>query len=133
MRVKREEERAHPVTLIVIVFSDGLAGVEGEWSHHISYKLTRTFVKANQGTFGILRAFIERQEIFHPPEERRSELAQTPLALEVGLQFVFFSTSRTVIGSMRSSTSTSTSLSAKRRNVQRERPSGGVEHANAVI
>jgi len=67
------------------------------------------------------------------PNGRRGDLAYAPMLLQVRLEFVFFRILFTVWCEMVSTNSSSTALSAMRRNVQRLRPSGGSEQAKAVI
>jgi hypothetical protein len=97
MRVKRQKEGANLLALIVVVFPYRFARFHRQGSYHLPDELAGTLIEAELRMLGIIGPFVYGQDILHTPQKRGGELAYTPLAFQVGLQFVFFSTLRTVV------------------------------------
>ncbi len=100
---------------------------------NVTDQLARPFIKTDYRQTRVIHSLIDIQNLFHMPNERRGDLAYAPMLLQVWLEFVFFRILFTVWCEMVSTNSSSTTLSAMRRKVQRLRPSGGSEQAKAVI
>src|SRR6266699_1384418 len=96
-------------------------------------ELLAGFVQTDQRTIRITRPRINLQHVFHRRDEagvcfRRDH----PLFFEMRLEFVFFKTRQIVLSLARSTMLSSTTLFSSSRKLQRARPFGGSEHANAI-
>ncbi len=90
-------------------------------------------VEADQGTLPIIGPLINLQDVFHGGNKggvgvRRDD----PLLLQMRLESVFFSVRPIVLSLARSTIFSSTTASSNSCNVQRARPAGGLEQANAI-
>jgi len=131
--LKGHKDRAHTVPFVVIVLSLGFAWRHRNGNQNVINQLTGALINADAWPLGIIWQCVKVQNVFHTPQKACGQLADAPLAFEVGLEFVFLSTSCTVTWEMLSTTSNSTSLFASKRSDQRACLSGGSEHARAVI
>ena len=105
-----------------------MAGSAGtEIGARVSFtKLLAGFVETDYGAVGVVRSMVNLQHVLHGTDEIGVLLGRNhPLAIQPGLQLVFFSVLPDGLGTDRIHNSNSTSLSANSRKVQRAGPSAG--------
>src|SRR5215813_5376505 len=91
------------------------------------------FIQTNQGTIRIVRPCVHGQHVLHGGYEGAVCFGRDdPLCFEMRLELSFFKTRPIVLSLARSTMSSSTTLLSSIRKVQRERPFGGLEQANAI-
>src|ERR1700680_3773195 len=96
-------------------------------------KLLGGFVQADQRMSRIARPCVNGQHILHGGYEGAVRFRRDdPLFLEMGLERVFFKTRQIMLSLARSTMSSSTTLFSSNRKLQRARPFGGSEQANAI-
>ena len=118
---------------ILIVYPLGPPRTHGLYFPYIFKQLTRHFVVTNDRKFFIIRSLINIKNTFHICDKRRTFLRRNyPLLLLPGLEFVFFRTCRTVSCDTDSTYSSSTILSASKRKLHCECPSGGSPQLKAI-
>src|SRR5258705_12380049 len=100
---------------------------------HLRNQKAGAFVEADHRILRVKRLRIEIKNIFHARDKTGVHFSYTPGLLQMWLQFVFFRTCRTLVCDRFSQIPSSTALSASSRSVHLACPSGGVEHASAVI
>lgn len=131
-RLTQHEQRTHAPTLALVIDPRRLSRCGRHGHACIGHQLLTRLVQTHQRATRVVGTGIHLQDVLHVPDELATELIrQTPILFQPRLEFVFFSVRRTVI---RDSVdmSNSTSLLARRRRVQRLRPSGGGLHATAT-
>src|SRR4029079_15644337 len=100
---------------------------------HVAEQLLAALIDTHRRAAVVRRPGINLQHIFHVGDEGRVRLGrEDPLLLQPRLDLVFLSVRQTVAGSMDSTTSNSTSLSASSFIVQQAWPCGGGEQATAT-
>src|SRR4029077_19433869 len=88
--------------------------------HDLADQLLAGLVQADQRPLLVVGPVVDLQHVLHRTDKLGVGLGRdAPLLLQPRLEFVFFSTRRTVSVEILSTTSNSTSLSANSRNVQR--------------
>src|SRR4030042_4675114 len=91
------------------------------------------FIHAHHRVVRIIRYVIDLQDILHMCYKGRTPFRRDfPVLAEVRLKFVFFRTRCTVICDTDAAKLSSTAFSARSLTVQRRRPSGASEQANAI-
>ena len=96
-------------------------------------QLLTGLVHTDDGSEGVVRAFVDLQDVLHLPNKLGVGFGRdAPRLDQPGLELVFFSVRRMVSCETLSMWPSSINLSAKRRNVQRHRPAGGLPHARAI-
>ena len=95
-------------------------------------ELSGGLIKTDRRSLGVVGLLIQVQDILHGRYKLCAHRWNAPLLPLPGLQLVFLSIWRTVSGEMDGAKPNSTTFPAKRRSVQRPRPSGGVLHATAI-
>src|SRR3712207_1730795 len=131
-RLEGHEHMSRTLPLVLGVEAFGLPGLHRQRVSYFGQQLAGSLVEANDGTFRIVRLFVEVQDRFHPPHECGILLGRDhPLFDEVRAKFVFLSVLRTVSCETSSTMPSSTALSARSLKLQRLRPLGGSEHASA--
>ena len=95
-------------------------------------ELSGGLIKTDRRSLGVVGLLIQVQDILHGRYKLCAHRWNAPLLPLPGLQLVFLSIWRTVSGEMDGAKPNSTTFLAKRRSVQRPRPSGGVLHATAI-
>src|SRR5438105_15773548 len=96
-------------------------------------ELLGRLVDADQGTFRIMRPLINVQDVLHGGHEGGAGVRwNDPLLSQMRLESVFFSVRPIVLSLARLTIFSSTTASSSSCNVQRARPAGGLEQANAI-
>src|SRR5512138_1699220 len=132
-RLEHPEQISSPVPLVLGVLARRRARPHGQRRSHVAEQLLATLVKADLRPLRVVRSGIHLQHLFHRRYKAGIGLGrQHPLLLQPRLEVVFLSVRQTVAGSMASTTSNSTSLSASSFIVQRAWPGGGGLHARAT-
>src|SRR5579872_2993203 len=99
----------------------------------IAEQLFAHFIHADLRILRVVSPDIDGQHIFHASDKLRIGFrSDTPLLFEPGLEFVFFSTCRTVSWLTASTSPTLTSLCANKRKLHRPSPSGFSPHVKAI-
>jgi hypothetical protein len=110
--------------LILIIFAHRDTAFHRQGLNRIAKKNTRTLIKSDTWTLGILWAAVQEQNIFHAGNILGIQRRYTPILLLMRLYLVFFNIAPIVAGATPSQIWSSTTLSANRRNVHRARPLG---------
>ena len=119
------------VTLVLVVDAGCTSSFHRDWRARLGNELLRGLVQAHQRVIGIVRPRVDGQHIFHSGYEGAVGLRRDDPALPaMRLETVFLSVRPIVELLARSTMSSSTTLLSSRRNVQRARPFGGLEHEN---
>src|SRR5438105_3122530 len=110
-----------------------LFGLSFDLNARIGYDLLHRLVVANHGTFRIIRPLIILQDVLHGGHEGGAGVRwNDPLLSQMRLESVFFSVRPIVLSLARLTIFSSTTASSSSCNVQRARPAGGLEQANAI-
>src|SRR5439155_24984377 len=124
-RFGQHEHGCHAIALILVVVTGWPAWRHRHRSARLTDELHAGLIQTHLRAPWIIRSGIDLQHILHVVDELAAgRLWQAILLLQPGLEFVFFSVWRTVSCEMASAISSSTTLSANKRSVQRLRPFG---------
>src|SRR4051794_41363076 len=131
---RTEEEAVDDApALILVVLARNVPLRQRQRRPDVAEQLLGDLVHADQGAARIIRAGVDVQDVFHAPHELTILMRwNAPLPPQMRLELVFFRIRRTVWYETSSTTSSSTSLSASSRRLQRACPAGGVLHASAT-
>src|SRR5882757_6574624 len=130
---EHHEQIGRPVAPVFVIMPGGLSWFRRDRQARFGNELLGRLVDADQRTFRIIRPLINLQDVFHGGHEggvgvRRDD----PLLFQMRLESVFFSVRPIVLSLARSTIFSSTTASSSSCNVQRARPIGGLEQANAI-
>src|SRR5271168_3399976 len=130
---EHHEQAGRPVAPVFVIVPGGPSGLRGDRQTRFGNELLRGLVDADQRAVRIARPLINLQNVFHGGNKggvlvRRND----PLLFQMRLESVFFSVRPIVLSLARSTIGNSTTFSSSSCNVQRARPAGGLEHANAI-
>ena len=115
---------------VFVVVARGCAGLAAQWRADFTKQLFAELVKTHQRVARILRALINFKHILHRRDEASVLFGRdAPALAQPRFDVFFFMLPRTVSCEMASTTSSSTSLSASSRRLQRFWPSGACEQA----
>src|SRR5947209_2166413 len=132
-RREQHEQVGGAVTLVLVVDAGCTSSFHRDWRARLGNELLRGLVQAHQRVIGIVRSRVDGQHIFHGGYEGAVSLRRDDPALPaMRLETVFLSVRPIVESLARSTMPSSTTLLSSRRNVQRARPFGGLEHARAI-
>src|SRR6266702_8019835 len=122
-----------PIGIILIVDAFRMTRLHRQGLTQVRDQLFAPLIHTDLWTTFIVGARVDLQDVFHMIHKVGIGLWwNAPVVLEPGLQFVFFNTCRTVSWLTLSTSSSSTSLSATRRKLQRSYPSGAWPHSSAI-
>src|SRR5712691_3574487 len=122
------EQIGRPVAPVFVIMPGGLSWFRRDQHARFGNELLGRLVDADQGTFRIIRPLINVQDVLHGGHEGGAGVRwNDPLLSQMRLESVFFSVRPIVLSLARSTTASSSSC-----NVQRARPAGGLERANAI-
>src|SRR6266567_239899 len=122
-----------PIGIILIVDAFRMTRLHRQGLTQVRDQLFAPLIQTDLWTTFIVGARVDLQDVFHMIHKVGIGLWwNAPVVLEPGLQFVFFNTCRTVSWLTLSTSSSSTSLSATRRKLQRSYPSGAWPHSSAI-
>src|SRR5919199_3180735 len=129
-----DEEVSRPLTLVLVVLTDGPSRADGEWLPHLCHQLLALLIEANLREALVVGAGVDLQDVLHAPDEGSVLLWRDgPLPLEPGFYGTFLRVRRTNSREMGSwAHSSSTKRSAKSLTLQRFLPLGGAEQASAI-
>jgi hypothetical protein len=105
--------------LVFIVLLGDLAFAHRAWQQRIANQETGSFIEAHQRIGRVVGLGIQPQNMFKLRQKGRINLAQAPGLLQVRLELVFLSTSRTKVYETSSQMPLSTALSARSHKLQR--------------
>ena len=91
-----EQQAGTAVLLVLVVLPNGLFGLRGQVRAGRTVPFLARLVKANDRIVRIIRPLINGQHVFHFAHVLRRGLANAPRLDAPGLDFVFFSVTRTV-------------------------------------
>src|ERR671912_1447035 len=132
-RLAHQEHVAHAFPQVLVVLARRPARGDGHGRGDLGQQLAAGLIQAHLRAVGVIGPGIDLQHILHPPAELGVLLRWDAPALDQPwLEPVCFKACRTVSYDTDSITCSSTSRSAKSRNVQRLWPSGGALHASAT-
>ena len=77
------------------MFFPNLTTLHGNGFDHITNEETRPFIKADNRVERVIRQAIQPEDLLHLGNEAAGHFADTPIALQMGLEFVFLSMCRT--------------------------------------
>jgi len=118
-RLDRRQQHTRAQFLILVVLLSNLAFAHGAWQQGITNQETRSLIEADHWRARIVGLGIQPQDMFKLCQKRGINLAQAPGLFQIGLEFVFFKTSRTKVYETSSQMPLSTAFSASRRRLQR--------------
>ena len=129
-RREQHEQVGGAVAFVLVIDAGWPSRLHRDWRARLGDELLGGLVQADQRMVGIVRPRVDGQHVFHGRYEGAVGLRRDDPALPaVRLESVFFRTRPIVLSLARSTMPSSTTLLSSRRNVQRARPSGGVEQA----
>src|SRR5205807_5239646 len=129
-RREHPEQIGRPVAPVFVIMPGGLSGFRRDRQARFGNQLLGRLVDADQGTFRIIRPLINLQDVLHGGHEGGAGVRwNDPLLSQMRLESVFFSVRPIVLSLAIFSSTTASSSSC---NVQRARPAGGLEQANAI-
>src|SRR5262249_30787406 len=132
-RLAGHEHVGHAAALVLVVLLGRRRGPHRQWLPDVADELLAALVHAHHRPGRVVRAGGDVEHVLQGCYEGRAGFGRdAPLLLEPRLEVVFFRQRHTVVGSMASTTSSSTSLSASSCIVQRACPSGGGEQVRAT-
>ncbi len=132
-RLTDQEAVHHAPALVLVIDPRRLPRPAGQRGTYVAEPLLAHFIHAALGRLRGIGARIDGQHVLPPPDELAVRgRREAPLLLQPGLASVCLSTRRTVGGEIASTPSSSTSLSASRRKVQRPGPAGGSLQVRAI-
>src|SRR5260370_2330777 len=121
------------IGIILIVDTLGMAWLHGQGLPQFRDQLFAPFIQTDVWTLLIVGTRVDLQDIFHMVDKGAIGLWwNAPLPLQPWFECVFFNTCRTVSWLTLSTISSSTSLSATKRILQRSYPCGGWPHISAT-
>src|SRR5690242_13642407 len=130
---EQHEQIGGAVALILVVMAGGLSTPGRDRHARFLDELFGGFIQTDQGAVWIARSLVDLQHILHGGYEGGAGLGRNdPLLLEMRLERVFFSVRPIVLSLARSTMFSSTTAVSSSVNVQRLRPLGGGEQANAI-
>ena len=141
---KRLEGHQHvccaPSLLLVVAALEAARSSSRKRIEHVRQQLAGSLVQADEWEERVLGLFVEVEHGLHTPHENAAALSLggithpfTRWGHQVGAELVFLSVLRTVSWETEGTIpSSSAFLSAKRRMLQRSRPSGASEQASAI-
>src|SRR6202043_150371 len=122
-----------PVALVLVIETGWAARFHRDRLPRFGNELLLGFVHANQRIIGIAWPRVNGQHVFHGGYERAVGLRRDdPLLSAMRLENVFLRVRPIVLSLARSTISSSTTFFSNIRKVQRARPLGGLEQANAI-
>src|SRR5262252_1194521 len=132
-RRKHHDQVGHAIALIFVIAPRRLPFLYRHRRSRFLGTLFGRFVQADQWTIRIARPCLNRQQVLHGGYEGAVCLRwKNPLCFEMRLELSFFKTRPIVLSLARSTISSSTTLFSNSRKLQRARPCGGSEQANAI-
>src|ERR1700680_4552475 len=130
---EHHEQIGRPVAPVFVIMPGGLSWFRRDRHARFGNELLGRLVDADQGTFRIIRPLINVQDVLHGGHEGGAGVrGNNPLLSQMRLESVFFSVRPIVLSLARLTIFSSTTASSSSCNVQRARPAGGVEQANAI-
>src|SRR6266550_4683210 len=130
---EHHEQIGRPVAPVFVIMSGGLSWFRRDRHARFGNELLGRLVDADQGTFRIMRPLINVQDVLHGGHEGGAGVRwNDPLLSQMRLESVFFSVRPIVLSLARLTIFSSTTASSSSCNVQRARPAGGLEQANAI-
>src|SRR5215207_1055372 len=94
----KQEQIARAVSFVLVILSNSPSRSEDSWSGDVNQQLHTFLIKTDQRTPGIVGFLVQFQDMLHLANERWRDFWNTPASYLPGLEFVFFSNSRTVSG-----------------------------------
>src|ERR1700756_5050572 len=132
-RCEDHEQIGRPIAPVFVIMPGGVSWFCRDRHARFGNALLRGLGEADQGTFWITRPLINVQYVFHGGNEGGVGVRwDDPLLVQMRLESVFFSVRPIVLSLARSTIFSATTASFNSCNVQRARPAGGLEHANAI-
>src|SRR3990172_699661 len=132
-RLTRHEYVTNTTPLIFVVVPFQLAGASRNRCARFADELPRCLVHADYRNVRIVRSAVHVENPFHRGDKFRIGFGRNyPANLTPRLDFVFFSTRRTVSWERLSAYSSSTARSASKRSDHRAKPSGGSPQLRAT-
>src|SRR6266511_4905223 len=128
----KQEQIARAVSFVLVILSSSLSRFEDSWIGDGSQQLRTFLIKTDQRTPGIVGFLVERQKVFHALDEFWRDFWNAPTSYFPRLEFVFFSSSRTVSGETRVTMPSFNISCTNSSNDQRARPAGGSLQAKAI-
>jgi len=127
------EDVGHTVASVLVVEALGQTGQRGQGRADLADQLLGHLIQTDQRTLRIEGSGVDVEDILHMVDELGVRLGRNhPLLLAPGSKLVCFKAWRTVSWETAGRYSNSTSLSARRRKLQRARPSGGAPQERAI-
>ena len=132
LRLTEHEPVAHASSRICVSEPLDLSRPPRQRATSLSNQLLARLVKADHRPLLVVSLSVPIQHLFQAGDELGMDLADPPLLLQPGRQFVCLRTWPTVSRQLAAAHFNSTTLSANKRRVERAGPSGGVRHAPAT-
>src|SRR5882757_7523325 len=130
---EHHEQIGRPVAPVFVIMPGGLSWFRRDRQARFGNELLGRLVDADQGTFRIMRPLVNVQDVLHGGHEGGAGVRwNDPLLSQMRLESVFFSVRPIVLSLARLTIFSSTTASSSSCNVQRARPAGGLEQANAI-
>src|ERR1700674_3176459 len=130
---EHHEQIGRPVAPVFVIMPGGLSWFRRDRQARFGNELLGRLVDADQRTFRIIRPLINLQDVLHGGDEGGAGVRwNDPLLSQMRLESVFFSVRPIVLSLARLTIFSSTTASSSSCNVQRARPAGGLEQANAI-
>lgn len=94
--LNRQEHTTRPVLLVFIMIPLRFAGTQGQTSPDLGNQKARPFIEAEERMADVVGERVVREAIFPMSDILAGNIAHTPVLTYPGLEFVFFSTRRTL-------------------------------------
>src|SRR5579871_1802552 len=127
-----DEQVTGATSSIFVILATGMLGPQGQTHSTIGQQLIAFLIEAHDRVQRVIRPGIQRQQMLHLTQKKRSDLGNTPALDLPRLQVVFLSASRTVSGEIPATMPSFSNCAAKSSSVQRACPCGGWLHATAT-
>src|SRR6202790_4029400 len=130
---EHHEQIGRPVAPVFVIMPGGLSWFRRDRQARFGNELLGRLVDADQRTFRIIRPLINLQDVLHGGHEGGAGVrGNDPLLSQMRLESGFFSVRPIRLSVARLAVFSSTTASSSSANVQRARPAGGLEQANAI-
>src|SRR5215831_4644717 len=132
-RREHHEQVGRAIALVLVVDPRRLPFLHWHRRPRFLGELLGGFVQTDQGAIWIVRPGVNGQHVLHGGYKGAVCLGRDdPLGFAMRLELSFFKTRPIVLSLARSTMSSSTTLFSSSRKLQRDRPFGGSEQANAI-
>jgi hypothetical protein len=96
-RFNRRQQHTRAEFLILVVLFGNLAFAHRAWQQRIANQETRPLVETHHRIAGVIRLGVQPQNVLQLCQKRGINLREAPGLLQMRLEFVFLSTSRTKV------------------------------------